>query len=317
MKKLSYGMCMLAVILFITGCTGKTSEEREAKKEKVHNMYVDGLSNKLSPQFKYFFEDYLTSIHYKVLQKADSAVYATSYAAEESGSMTYYELKDESVEELYEELVSSKEPSKIFAEILRRMPEERKPLSAKEAGLPEITYEKGRGLSIFTQKGSENFSLEELSAMEPLSDNLIFQLLVSNEDNLLIEIEDVDKGKYVFLFSKQDFSKHATIEETEKDMAKAYADGKLSDFDSLFEKVGSKGEYETFVPGSPIVFDKTKRTVANINEEDLLSKDGKLVYLNGASPGEGEQKLVSLESYLTNPNQPGETFEIDGKAIAK
>ncbi|MEC1533810.1 hypothetical protein P9D78_18680, partial [Bacillus haynesii] len=97
----------------------------------------------------------------------------------------------------------------------------------------------------------------------------------------MIGIDDYtvsNEPKKYYLFLKQDFSKHQIVIKDE--LHTTLESGKLNDYLSVFPKVTEDGSYLKLF--DKYIFEKKTNKVREIKNTDILSKDGKYVYINGA-----------------------------------
>ncbi|MEC0762639.1 hypothetical protein P8898_09800 [Bacillus haynesii] len=138
----------------------------------------------------------------------------------------------------------------------------------------------------------------------------------------MIGIDDYtvsNEPKKYYLFLKQDFSKHQIVIKDE--LHTTLESGKLNDYLSVFPKVTEDGSYLKLF--DKYIFEKKTNKVREIKNTDILSKDGKYVYINGAKEKEtnvmpdGIQQIQTVDNYLKGNEKYEAQFKLDFKHIAK
>ena len=130
-------------------------------------------------------------------------------------------------------------------------------------------------------------------------------------------MEDYDK-RFVSIFIKRDLTDQVFTRPYYEELNQAIAKGKLVGYENL---IYNKDLKEKFVPavGGYGIFDLEKNKIVQVEEPDLLSKDGKYVYLNGAEDklSDGNQKIQTIGDYMEGNDTFEAEFKISFKKIAK
>lgn len=130
---------------------------------------------------------------------------------------------------------------------------------------------------------------------------------------------DLGDRQIYYLFLKSDLSKYRIVKEEE--LNSTIESGKLKEYLSVFPNVAKDGAYRKLF--DKYIFDEKKNKVRKIKNTDILSKDGKYVYINGAKEKEtnvmpdGIQQIQTMDNYLKGNEKYEAQFKIDFKQIAK
>ncbi|MEC0722242.1 hypothetical protein P8882_18495 [Bacillus haynesii] len=183
-----------------------------------------------------------------------------------------------------------------------------------------MTLDKNNILKVNTTSGKKQFELPSANGKK-----IFLALKAINNENLLIEVRMYKKLKndslgnrqIYFLFLKRDFSKHRIVKEEE--LNASIESGKLKKYLSVFPKATEDGAYLKLFDKN--IFEKKTNKVRKIKDTDILSKDGKYVYINGAKEKDvlpdGIQHIQTVDNYLKGNEKYEAQFKIDFKQIAK
>jgi len=312
-KKLPLGISviMLLFLLAITGC---------GKDDVQEVVYKKGMPKEDSPSFKEFMRYELGLARETTLSYQDHAYTITRSTKK---GIQYYKYTDKELEDFYKPLfLAKKDLSKKLYDLAQvSFLEKRKINNELGENLPEITLNKRNVLKVKTTSGEKNFELPSAKGKK------VFKALEAiNKDNMLIQVEvceilkngDYGDGQSYYLFIKQDLSKHQLVKEDE--LHTTLGSGKLKDYLSVFPKVTEDGAYLKLFDN--YIFEEETNKVRKIKDTDILSEDGKYVYINGAKQEEnfiisdGIQQIQTVDNYLKGNKKYEAQFKLDYKSIS-
>ncbi|MEC2075130.1 hypothetical protein [Metabacillus fastidiosus] len=150
-------------------------------------------------------------------------------------------------------------------------------------------------------------------------EEVYFKVKAVSEKTAVIQIDNLAGGEAnretYYLFIQQDLSKYHLLRSTE--LYSTLESEELNNYLDIFPLVDSSGRYAYILKQT--IFDKKENKVIKLKENDVLSKDGKYVYINGNSEelSSGVQKIQSVENYVKQ-NEIYETkFNLDFNEIAE
>jgi|GEM_PF-2471099 len=323
MKKFTVILCIATVFAMLTGCANQAiqnTSSNEQEKETTPIMYTNRFPKTMNSKLETFLNDYI-SYNDSVFQlDGGNVIFAENYTPEprKQNHLEYYTISKKEMETLYGVLKEAESKEDEFASLSEKAESLRQSADADQMNLPLIETEDKNGLKLSTESGQQAIDIQAFSEKKPSMEHLEISLLNSTEKDFLLSVYNWKEKRHFLLFAKQDLSELTIVEDAEKELADAYKKGKLSKFGTLFKQFGSSDKYEVLLMKvSGKIFDKEQKSLVNIKESDILSKDGKQVYVAGETPEDGEQKIMTLESYLNGNEKQKKTFVIDGKAIAK
>ncbi|MCY7769304.1 hypothetical protein MOC74_02565 [Bacillus haynesii] len=301
----------IVCLLVIAGC---------GKDDVQEVIYEKGLPKEDSPAFKEFMRYELGLARETTLSYQDHAYTITRSTKK---GIQYYKYTDKELEDFYKPFFLAKRDlsKKLYDLAQVSFLEKRKINNELGENLPEITLNKRNVLKVKTTSGEKNFELPSAKGKK------VFKALEAiNKDNMLIQVEvceilkngDYGDGQSYYLFIKQDLSKHQLVKEDE--LHTTLESGKLKDYLSVFPKVTGEGAYLKLFDN--YIFEKETNKVRKIKDTDILSEDGKYVYINGAKQEEnfiisdGIQQIQTVDNYLKGNKKYGAQFKLDYKSIS-
>jgi len=312
MKKKGFiGILLLMVFLLLatTGC---------GKDDVQEVIYEKGLPKEDSPALREFMrhELYLTrneTLSYK------NHIY-TIMRSDKTG-LRYYQYTDKELEDFYSSFLSAEKNLMTKFYNLKKtkfLTEEKIVKNKIEHALPEMTLDKKNVLNVKTKGGEKKIKIP----VPADSKEVYLDLYAVNKESMLIGIDDYTVGKEpkeYYLFLKQDFSKHQIVKKDE--LHTTLETGNLNDYLSVFPKVTEDGSYLKLF--DKYIFEKKTNKVREIKDTDILSEDGKYVYINGAKEKEtnvmpdGIQQIQTVDNYLKGNEKYEAQFKLDFKHIDK
>ncbi|OMI30743.1 hypothetical protein BTA31_01420 [Bacillus haynesii] len=311
-KKRFVSFSIIILLLVITGC---------GKDDVQEVIYKKGLPKEDSPAFGEFMRHELDLATDATLNYQDH-IY-TIMRSDKAG-LRYYKYTDKELMDLYKPIFSAKKnPSKKLYDLAQiNFLEKRKINNELDENLPEMTLDKKNFLKVKTTSGEKQFELPSANGKK-----VYLALQEINKENMLIQVRMYKKlkngsleGRQIYyLFLKRDFSKHEIVKEEE--LNSSIESGRLKEYLSVFPKVTEDGSYRKLF--DKYTFEKKTNKVRKIKDTDILSKDGKYVYINGAKEKEnfvisdGIQQIQTVDNYLKGNEKYEAQFKIDFKQIAK
>jgi len=306
-KKLSLGISVI-MLLFLLAITGCGSDEVEEV------IYEKGLPED-SPAFKEFMRHELYLATDATLSYQD---HTYTIMRSDVDGLRYYQYTDKELEDFCNPLFSEKYPgAKLYDLKTTDFLTKEKIISNKiEHHLPEMTLDKKNVLNVKTTFREKKYELPSARGKK-----VILALEAVSKDNMQIKVVVNGKkgdGQTYYLFLKQDLSKHQLVKENE--LHTTLESGKLKDYLSVFPKVTGDGAYLKLFDN--YIFEKETNKVRKIKDTDILSEDGKYVYINGAKQEEnfiisdGIQHIQTVDNYLKGNKKYEAQFKLDYKSIS-
>ncbi|WP_139367265.1 hypothetical protein [Metabacillus halosaccharovorans] len=314
---------ILLSLLLLFGCVQDMTEQSEV-------AYKIGFPTENSQALTEFIHFKMTTNRGILLQEKDDIFINTieSVSSDEK-TINYYKYSENQLTSYIEPLLDKEDPKSTFT-TLTFGENAGKTINQsidkpQEYNLPLVTMQENNHLKIETNSGEMILQLSEI--MRELnvkdSDRLIFNLSAVNEELFALEIEDtsieVEEGGslYLGLFVRRDLSDYVVSSLHFNDLQKTLESGELDNYLEVFPKVDSEGKY-SYLFGDTIV-DTQKNQIITIKEDDLLSKDGQYVYINGKKPDltDGTQQIQSIENYANDNDTYEAEFVLDFDTIAK
>ncbi|WP_368658059.1 hypothetical protein AB3Z07_24675 [Metabacillus halosaccharovorans] len=318
-KTLSF---FLLLLLLLSGCEGDKANNQESA---VEITYKKGLPTETSPALSEFIQHYVTgSFDRELLNKNGTLVFSDSNRNKEQTSVTYYKFTEEQLKDYYEPLIRTDDPSLRLYD-LKQTDNITKLLSPlkniDEYFLPSVTMKENNQLEIKVLQNQRTIDLnEEMKDYGVTSDTkFIVNIENMNENNIVLVLEDIGKSGYqnelYYLFINRELS-HFTITQLKYgETQEVFNSNELKPFYDLFP---GEGDYRSVLNKIYILNVKTNK-ITEIKDNDLLSEDGKFVYLNGAVEdlSDGNQQIQTLENYAKCNDIYEEQFDLDFETISK
>ncbi|KAB8128321.1 hypothetical protein F9U64_16645 [Gracilibacillus oryzae] len=297
----------LLLILLLGGCGSNTSI-----------TYVHGLPQSESPALTEFLEHLITSFDdSKLYNKDGQFIFSKGNLVERQNSVHYYHYTENQLLTFYDPLFKTNNYSLKLNELRNSddLLELRQPLENTEAySLPRIKINTNNQLKIETSYNQATFDLSKVLEDYKIANDtqLIVNIIAVSEENILLTLNtSLTSGISTYLFIDQRLSDYTVTQFHQEDPQQVIQE-KLTPYYDLFPTVN---EYRS-VLGSTIVNTETNEAFP-LQEEDLLSVDGKYVYLGGEmkKPSEdledGTQRIQTIENYAKGNEVYEEDFHID------
>ena len=309
-KKRFISFSVIILLLMITGC-GKDDIQAV--------NYEKGLPKEDSPAFKEFMRNEFGFPDDITLRVQDS-IY-TMMSSQKNG-IRYYTYTDKQLKNSYKPIFSTKENVSAKLSDLKQkdsLIDEGETVHDKIGqGLPEMKIVNKNVIKVKTTFGEKKIKLPIPSSAK----EVYLSLYAVDKENMLIGVSDhtgEETPRTYYLFLKQDLSQHLIVKEDK--LHATLESGKLNNYLSVFPKVTEDGSYLKLF--DKYIFEKKTNKVRKIKDTDILSKDGKYVYINGAKEKEtnvmadGIQQIQTVDNYLKGNEKYEAQFKIDFKQIAK
>ncbi|MCY7913877.1 hypothetical protein [Bacillus haynesii] len=283
-------------------------------------IYVKGMPKEDSPAFKEFMRHELDLVNDATLNYQD---HTYTIIRSDVDGLRYYQYTNKELEDFYNPLFSEKYPGAKLYDLQTTdfLTKEKLIHNKIEHRLPEMTLDKQNVLNVKTKFG-ENKS--EFPSAKGKKIHLVLEAV--SKDNMLLQVDVYQKIKngdfgdrqVYYLFLKQDLSKHQLVKENE--LHTTLESGKLKDYLSVFPKVTDDGAYLKLFDN--YIFEEETNKVRKIKDTDILSEDGKYVYINGAKQEEnfiitdGIQQIQTVDNYLKGNKKYEAQFKLDYKSIS-
>ena len=315
----------LILLLLLSGCGEDNMTNQESAAETYETTYKEGFPIEASPALSKFIQQYITgSSDRELLNKNGTLIFSDSNGNEDQTSITYYQFTEEQLKDYYEPLFQTEDPSMMLYDLKQNdsITKLRSPLNnIEQYSLPSVTMKENNQLEIKTTKNQRTIDLVDAMKNDEIthSTEFIINIEAVNEKNLVIVLEDIEKlgraRELYYLFIDQELSDF-TITQLKYEEAQNIIDSNvLNPYYDIFPGVG---EYRSLFNHISILNEATNK-ITDIKESDLLSKDGKFVYLNGAVEelSDGEQQIQTIENYAKEHDIYEEQFQLDFDKISK
>ncbi|HZH60709.1 MAG TPA: hypothetical protein VEY70_14275 [Metabacillus sp.] len=304
--------------------------KNQGSSNQMEVTYKEGFPTEESPGLTEFIKGYLSRDgDNEVLKKDDTYVYSVSNKSENDRLVQYYRFTSDQLKRYYQPLVDANNSKEM---LLQMNQSERKEddlyqtiENTNEYQLPLISLEENNQLNIKTNESERTFDLPELMKEYGVkkSDNMVVNLKSLNNDHFVLEIQDfsVESAEgwdlFMTLFVKQDLSNIVVSELYDEDLQSKLDSGELKNYYEGFQKVDPSSQYSKMFENK--IIDNKLNKIIDINKDDLLSKDGKYVYINGNNNdlSGGTQKIQSIGNYAKDNDTSEISFDLDLAEIAK
>lgn len=262
---------------------------------------------------------------YIITEKEQNEISLSHHVFDEDHQHVLYEtILEDTINEHYEPIYGSKDNGKEFSELRTSFADQLSSNTdmAIQQGYPKVTVEREQAFTITTNSHEERFDIADVLGEYGRHGNELFTLDVqkANKDSFFLTISfSSSRVEDVYhLFMSQDFSTIEVVDGEIEPFAEQIASGKLDDFSDLIFQTDINDRY-VMIRGLHEIYDRENKEIAPIHKSDLLSKDGKYVYINGDPSAfkKGKQRIQKTEDYLTGNKQYDRTFRMDFKQIAK
>ncbi|PSS52495.1 hypothetical protein [Bacillus licheniformis] len=314
MKKKGFISIFFLIVFLLLATTGCGKDDVQEA------IYKKGLPKEDSPAFREFMRHELDLATDATLSYQNSTY--TIMRSDKKG-LRYYQYTDQEVDDFYSPFLSANKypATKLYdLKTTEFLTKEKLIHNKLEYNLPEMTLDKKNVLKVKTKSGEKK--IEFPSAKDK---KVHLALAAVSKDSMLIQVDVYEKFKngdlgdrqIYYLFLKSDLSKYRIVKEEE--LNSTIESGKLKEYLSVFPNVAKDGAYRKLF--DKYIFDEKKNKVRKIKNTDILSKDGKYVYINGAKETnvmpDGIQQIQTMDNYLKGNEKYEAQFKIDFKQIAK
>lgn len=319
----------LLSIFLLVGCE-ESNMKNKGSSNQMEVTYKEGFPREESPGLTEFIKGYLSRDgDNEVMKKDDSYVYSVSNKSENDRLVHYYHFTKDQLKSYYQPLVDA---NNYEEKLLQMNQTDRKEddlyktiEKTNEYHLPLISLEENNQLNIKTNESEKTFDLPELMKEYDVkkSDDMVVNLKSLNNDHFVIEIQDFSVESvegwdlFMTLFVKQDLSNIVISELYDEDLQSKLDSGELKDYYKGFQKVDPSSQYSKMF-GNKIIDNKLNKII-DIKKDDLLSKDGKYVYINGNNKdlSGGIQEIQTIKNYAEGNDTSDINFDLDLAEIAK
>lgn len=287
--------------------------------------YQHGFPEEPSPALNRFIQYNLTGgLDREILNKNSTLVFTDRNGNEKQTSITYYQFTEKQLEAYYEPLFEAKEPNRMLYDLKQtdRIAQLHSSVeNIDQYSLPSVMMQDNNQLEIKIEDNQKTIELNEAMKDYGVTNTTEFIINVEavNEGSMVITLEDIEKlgqarEKY-YLFIDQGLSDFAITQLKYEEMQEIVDSNVLDSYSDIFPK---EGEYRSLFNGISILNVETNK-ITNIQENDLLSEDGKFVYLNGAMEelSDGEQQIQTIANYAKGNNIYEAQFQLDFDKISK
>lgn len=312
MKKKGFISILLLMVFLLLATTSCSKDDVQEV------IYEKGLPKEDSTAFREFMRHELYLTRNETLSYKNHTY--TIMRSDKTG-LRYYQYTDKELEDFYSSFLSAEKNLMTKFYNLKKtkfLTEEKIVKNKIEHALPEMTLDKKNILNVKTKSGEKKIKIP----VPAESKEVYLDLYAVNKESMLIGIDDYtvsNEPKKYYLFLKQDLSKHQLVKEEE--LHTTLESGKLNDYLSVFPQVTEDGSYLKLF--DKYIFEKKTNKVREIKDTDILSEDGKYVYINGAKEKEtnvmpdGIQQIQTVDNYLKGNEKYEAQFKLDFKHIAK
>lgn len=189
--------------------------------------------------------------------------------------------------------------------------------------LPDVQMLEGNVLSIQTDEDKIELDLtEELEEYDvQKEDELIFDVVALNEQTIHIDIHnhtmDDSMKKDSSIFASKDLQHILVTQTYTETFLQDIIDGNFKPFEDILIALDTESRFVK-AANSHIIVDTVEEELVEINQDDYVSKDYQLVYINGNKDPlqEGEQQIQTIENYLVGNTTYEKEFTINFEEIS-
>ena len=324
-KKLSF---FLVLLLLLTGCgedNMTNQDSSSSSEEKYETTYKEGFPQEASSALSTFMQHVLSdSVDRKLVDEDGNLIFSDGNRSAEETSVIYYQFTEEQLEDYYKPLLQMEELNVSLNPLKQSNSLEklRTPLENYEQySLPSIVMKDNNQLEIKTTGNQRIIDLNHEMKQYGITGTTKFILNIEavNENNIVIVLADTAKGSRLrelyYLFIKRDLSDFTITQLKYEETQEIINSNVLKPFYDIFP---GTGDYKSIFNNISIL-DVATNKITEIKDNDLLSEDGKYVYLNGAADElpDGEQRIQTIENYAKGNDIYEEQFDIDFDTISK
>ncbi|QUW20280.1 hypothetical protein JSQ81_10350 [Sporosarcina sp. Marseille-Q4063] len=155
-----------------------------------------------------------------------------------------------------------------------------------------------------------------------IAKGFIVNIIAVNENSFVLTLEDIEKigmkRELYYLFIDNNLSNITLTQLKHEETIDIVDSKKLENFYGSFPSVDENGKYKELFNRVDIL-DTNKNKLIKLKKDDLLSNDGKFVYIDGDKEqlGEGSQRIQAIENYIEGNDIYESEFELKYKHISK
>lgn len=193
---------------------------------------------------------------------------------------------------------------------------------AKQTVYPTVTVEKDKTITITSMLAEENISVT----------NVLSDYGKQTDDFFTVDIQQADEDAFLMslyfssardedvyhLFIAQDLSHIEVVDGESEPYSKAIESGILDAYVNILYKAELSDRFAA-IYGLDGIYDLEKETVVFIDEDDVLSEDGRYVYLKGDHEvfEKGKQKIQKAEDYALGNKKYHSIYRMNFRQIAR
>jgi len=301
----------LLILFFVSAC--QQSDEKDVE-------YKIGFPERLSSGLRGFLLASFEASGELVKETEDSYIYSHIDIREEQRKVWYSQIKKREFDQYVVPLFQTNQPKNEFNNLLTAEKLLTDKINTLDYDLPEITLNRDQSMDVRTSKGSRSFHLAEMLKEDGIKsgDELSVKVILVNKQEFLLCIKNMaaEKEPYTWLFMKQDFSKVLAVDASNSKYEAAVLSGELDAFkDLVYEPLNKQF---SLLKNSYGVMNRDSGQIQHVKSTDLVSRDGKYVYLKGKQPllTEDTHHIQKRADYVAGNRKDAKTFTLDYKKIA-
>ncbi|SES12571.1 hypothetical protein SAMN04487944_11936 [Gracilibacillus ureilyticus] len=294
----------LSTIILTIGYTDDNPSFPETK-------YVEGFPEAKSSALSDFLVDFITYEDELVRDENNNYIYSQESRERPSSVIKYYKISEEQLMLHYAPLIASENPSQVFNKIRNSNELIEEPINNnQEYSLPTVEMKDNNQLEITNQQHTQIIDLNDEMRSYGISDDIIlhFSINAIKNSQIFITLKEYDKlgdnRLWYHLFVDLQSATYTFTPFHQENQQELIQSEQLQPYYQLFPTV----EDHISILGTTIV-DTKSNEVSFINEDDLLSEDGKYVYLNGDIYTKNESSDLSTPENLSDGVQRIQTIE--------
>ncbi|WP_226529192.1 hypothetical protein [Metabacillus niabensis] len=300
-------------------------DSSSSSEEKYETTYQEGFPQKASSALSTFMQHVLSdSVDRKLVDEDGNLIFTDGNRSAEETSVIYYQFTEEQLKDYYKSLLQTEELNVSLNPLKQSnsLGKLRNPLENYEQySLPSIAMKENNQLEIKTTENQRIIDLNNEMKQYGITGTTEFIMNIEavNEENFVIVLADTAKGSRLrelyYLFIKRDLSDFTITQLKYEETQEIINSNVLKPFYDIFP---GEGDYKSLFNNISIL-DVTTNKITEIKDNDLLSEDGKFVYLNGAAEelSDGEQRIQTIENYAKGNDIYEEQFNIDFDRISE
>ncbi|WP_102028683.1 hypothetical protein [Salirhabdus sp. Marseille-P4669] len=295
--------------------------------DKKDMTYIKGLPEEKSPALTGFMKHLITgNIDTELRNKDREYIYASGNLVTGSTDITYYQLTDDQLATFHEQLLQSENPSLTRNKLFHSEDSStiRKPFEdIDNYSLPNVSVSEDYVINIKHQTNELTIDLiEEMKEYNITNESeFIINLIGANEKTIALEIDDQSNDnpqENYYLFINQDLTEYTITPLNEAGLKKALNNDEFDNYFTIFK--GTDNYRITF--NKTAIFNTETKEMTPVGENDLISEDGKYVFLNGYTHGsedlsDGKHRIQTIENYAKGNDIYEREFTIDFGTISK